>query len=1246
MNYITADKIDGWAKTNPRRAQEIIPELVIRMILATSNKIEYFDFPIESGIQYSGYDGVLISGEQTNFFPEGKSVWEFGTNDDALQKFRSDIEKRTKNPLGENTSSTSFIFITPKIWNHRLSKEELINESKKNYNWKDIQIIDVSKIAIWLEYCPAVQIWLSEIMEEYIPNVISVDKYWEEYCNSTVPELNEEFFLTGRSSKIEEFNKYLDMNNRGSIVLSSESVLESTLFALSVARSLPKTERQRTISKMIVVTKIEAWGDAVLKYGRGIIFIPVFCFNENTDFPADISAILPVSRYDDLSHISSNIQKIELVDRTKAQFDEALKALGYDIVQTEKITSKTKRKFMSFYRYITIIPTRKSPKWTNNDNRDRLLPVMLVGAWDENYEGDKEVIEKLSGVKYDEYKRELNKFIQTEDAPLIAVLNKFQAVSITDLWDFLFELLTEDDVNRFKECVIEVLSTVDEKFDLPEEHWPMSSLIGVKNKFSKRLYRSIAVSLVILSEKDGEENHCNILSTENYVYEIINYVLNTVNTWQRWNTISINLPLLAEASPRAFIEKMEKEVDQDDSPIWFLFKPVKDIIMGSSYYTYILWALEALVWYKLYAVKAIAILAKIGDKKFEYNINTLYEIFCLWNPQNCFSNRENIKLIEKIYDMYPYVGWELINKLLSIRNSLSSPIYRPKWRSYEEQDKVTYIELQESVMALLKLSIEKASNSKDEWLTIFRHIDLYHELFKELYQKCIDCCGSMPEDDVLVICDVLRGKIHNFRCFRKSSWEVPADYVNDIEKLLLEITPDSIKRYIYLFKWNPNILNPVPYDETSDIRYDENRQLIYKTRKEAVYLIIKEYGLDSLIEFCRYVEDTRDLANILSEEVLKSKYDFNIILRIKMINYSLYVSILWSLLSIHGIDTLIEILNSNNILSNEEKGDILCHTPSNFGTWQKINLFNKEIICYYWHHTREFPRDEDYEILTYYINKMLEYRRPFSAIKNLYLMKYNDSEIIIQVLEKCIELQEEKETDGTNILSLSKEDFMSLFKRIYKNKNVDETIVARLELVFLAYFSYDDPPECLPRYFEKNPEDYVLSIFELVKLKDSLDEKDTLIRKKLYEMLICIKRVPGCNADIVSEHVFNNWIYTAKNTANKIGCIEQFESFFGKLLSYAPSGDDGIFPHEIIRGFFEKNTSDNVVRGFLSGIYNQRGVHAVTGGEAELEIAQKYYDDADKIRIEFPNTADILYQIGKQYSEESRYERKREQIEF
>lgn len=164
-NLISATEIDAWASQNLRRAQELLPELIVRLILCSSSKINDYNFPIEKGIQFSGYDGVLESGETTSYFPEGKSVWEFGTNEDALGKFRSDIEKRHMDSLGVDINNTAFIFSTLKIWNHKSSIEEVLNESRLKYNWKEIRIKyheEASKLRISYPHTAAILEKLAE----------------------------------------------------------------------------------------------------------------------------------------------------------------------------------------------------------------------------------------------------------------------------------------------------------------------------------------------------------------------------------------------------------------------------------------------------------------------------------------------------------------------------------------------------------------------------------------------------------------------------------------------------------------------------------------------------------------------------------------------------------------------------------------------------------------------------------------------------------------------------------------------------------------------------------------------------------------------------------------------------------------------------------------------------------------------------------------------------------------------------
>lgn len=119
MKWITASDIDCWTDKESRRAQEIIPLLICKLILATCRYVKDVYFQFGNTIQYSGYDGKLDTEDTSPFFPTGMSVWEIGTDKEIQSKFNDDYAKRTKDSQGVDKSNTTFCFVSSRIWKHK-----------------------------------------------------------------------------------------------------------------------------------------------------------------------------------------------------------------------------------------------------------------------------------------------------------------------------------------------------------------------------------------------------------------------------------------------------------------------------------------------------------------------------------------------------------------------------------------------------------------------------------------------------------------------------------------------------------------------------------------------------------------------------------------------------------------------------------------------------------------------------------------------------------------------------------------------------------------------------------------------------------------------------------------------------------------------------------------------------------------------------------------------------------------------
>lgn len=1249
-NLLTATEIDSWSRMNPRRAQEVLPELIVNLILCTSSKINDYNFPIEKGIQYAGYDGVLNAGESSSYFPVGKSVWEFGTNENALEKFRSDIQKRSDNPLGVDINNTVFIFVTLKIWNHRNSIEEIVNESKDRYNWKDIRIIDGCKIALWLQTCEAVAVWLATIMGKNIDGVRTIEDFWKDYCESTSPKLNKEFFLIGRELQIEQLSKWIQKES-GSLTVISESLLESALF---VAAYFFERD-QRLLKKTLIIESPDVWNGLVAKNETDCILIPTFNFTEDIRCPTEMLIILPVAQYSPLSKITRNIESIKIGKRSKSLFYEVLESLGYETADFSKIEAETKRSFLPLYRNITTVVTRKQPRWLSATNIQDLIPAFLLGGWDGNKEGDKEAIEKISGLCYADYIQKIDAWLTAEDAPIFKVFNTYQIVSSQDMWTFLYESLTDIQLERFRACIISVFGTEDPTFELPEEHWAMASIYGKETKYSMLLREGLIISLILLSEQGERDNNCNIISAENYVDSIVREILEPIQSWRQWNTIAPSLTLLSEASPKSFLEKMEREIANERSEIWHLFKPIDDVLFGRNYYTHILWAIEQLVWYESYAIRAINLLFAINEKQFKYTlvnspINTLYEIFCVWYPQSCLSHEQRIEVVKRTCKVYPKTGKELIDRLLPTGHSTCGNIQKPRWHSIEKEFKegVTNEEYVSMVRAIANIAFNFATTTND-WKTIVDKAALFFSIDESWPEKMLETCEKLSENKKLEVADLLCSAISRNREFCNANWAIPEKYILRMEEVLTKIAPIGIEKYTYLFKSCPSLLHPIPYDKDF-FDYKKRRDNIISARINAANEILTRYGSDSLIDFSLHVEATEELAKVIAQNVFNNIYNFSLLDKIKLRNRKLYASILYELYRANGLDNLFDAVKNSSI-SNEEKADILSQGPLDIKIWDKLGELDKEIVKHYWQHVEAFRLyGEEEKYTDFLLGQLLKYDRPFSAARIIVFSEYANSEMIMEVLCKCCELQEHTEPTGASLKSLAGHDILDLFNKLYRDCNVDLDRLVQLEVSFLPCFKYASEPKGILKYFQERPIEYV----DLITYNYKPDQDSALHQKNCsseqrrlaYEIVELFTTVPGCNKDLISEKKFKDWIASAQDYANQIGYRRSFDYCLGRLFSYAPIGSDGIFPHEFVRNYFECFQTEKLLCGFLIGKQNQRGVHPVTGGMAEKEIANKYREDASSIRIAYPHTAAVLEKLADSYWQESLYEQKRELLDF
>ncbi|GAB6154751.1 hypothetical protein JCM17380_35010 [Desulfosporosinus burensis] len=1248
INWITASEIEAWTSREPRRAQELLPELVWRLLLASCVNMMEHHFPHSKAVQYSGYDGYLDTDTQSVFFPRGKSVWEFGSDQNILSKFNGDYKKRSENPNGIEQSSTTFCFVSSRIWNHQTGIVEITAQKGAEGIWKDVRIIDAISLVMWLEACPAVSAWLSGIMGRDMNGLLSLEDYWINITEHTDPKLNIEFFTCSRKPIVPQIINFFNAGSK-QIVLSAESEIEAILVFAAELVSSADPVYMELLSRCIIVQSPLMW-DVVCTQFKDAVIIPTFCPQAVISHGRS-SYILPTNKYSSINLINKTSNRVAIDAHSTHTFRIALEKLGYDAKTVYSIASDLKRSFPALFRKITTIPYLKVPRWSEIANVLVLIPALLIGAWEENCSGDQEVLKSLSGLEYNEYVRLLHPFIACDDTPLFVVDGSYMCISISEMWDVLWNQFSSDMFQRFKSCVLSVYDVADPAYELPERQWYMAGVLGKKSDYSKQLLQGIIISLIMIVERDdGTGNSFGISSITAECESLVSQTFNQVKTWQDWYTIAPYIPFFVEATPNAVLSVMEKEADIPDSEFWKMFKNPEDVMFGRTFYTHLLWALEKLVWLPRYAGRAVKLLMCFADKGYEYKlsntpINTLTDIFCFWHPQGIFTQAERNLLLEKILKEYPETSRSLVKALLPQGRHTTTDISKFSWRNVDiPETRVTRGEYRDACAFLAQLFLNNINPCFADWGIVFSSFNAFLSQTDVVIKKCKEQAVDMGADDLLKLCSELAKFIGKHRKFVHSDWSISEEAISKIEELYYSILPETPLKYIHYFDYHFNGLHPLVYKEKEYSLATEREQL-KQFQLEKIREALSQYGAESIFIMLPKIENTSTFAEIVTEEVLSNHFVWDYIQQVQKINRNVASAIVSKVYFHYGLG---EFISTVPELPAKDAGWLLVCLPLTEELFDLVKSLTNDTQRIYWETMNPWRLDLDnFPFSQQYILKMIEFNRPYTLIDCLAYSSYPDIPTLITILQKALELNPNDEPNGKALSSVPSYDIEEIFKKLYTEADKYSSEIAKLEIAYLLAFDIEFEPKCLVDQVLAQPSLYMellSAAYESDDMSDSWDNDRQKMARHADDALDRIRRIPGSShqSEQPDKQVFFKWVEDASLLAENRHYSLAHSICFGTILSYAPIGEDGVWPTECIRDFLERNHSDKLVNYFITGLRNQRGVHSVTGGTEESQIAERYYGYATKLQLLYPRTATIINRIGDSYQYESERERAHE----
>lgn len=840
-----------WADT--KECQQLLPELIRRLIEASVTNVDKLFFPSGDAVSLPGWDGILSCSESIGPVPAGVSLWECGATKDVKGKIDDDFSKRDENPLGYDKSTSTFVFVTPRIWPG-------VDDWVKNHQtgWKKVVVFTAVELEQWIEKRPSVGMWLAEKLR-ILPSggYMLPETYWNRWAQGEKITLPYDIVLPGR----EEISKQIVDTCKVANSLTIQALTQSEGIAFAIASILTSKDADRLKSRMIVVTEKDAYNDLVEHYDNLILLTTV---TEDIHYSTKRghSVIIAATPADQIK------QAVTLPIIEKDGFVEALVKMGYDVAKAGKIAKDTARDINVFRRREGI--AIEKPKWF--DSVEDLLPAILVGKWTGTIDGDKSVLELLSGMKYEQYEEKLHTHLMEEESPLIHVGNTWRIRSPYEAIDYAQAMFTTSVLNKFRE-VCQSLIQDDDSEAIDEINPDIFQFWQFKQKYSNIIKKGVYQTLCLMSIVDDSNDQKLALWVDELVKDLL-------KDWDLCRFLSNKhyLTALAEASPKEFLDFIEKLPTEILDVVFTPYKPKYSISGREIEYAEILLALEMLAWDVEYFNRVTRLLLCYSKYQNESNfenrpINSLYNIYRFYLPQTYATFEERMTVLRACASSFPDEIYQLcvrICKSLLERTFFYNHYYR--WRLFGELRTIKHAsfvsdnELQEVVALMLKCcnySAEKVSEllllASNKNMNSFRNL---------IVDSVRDHLGAL--DDKESVIDTLRGEIIKHKTCSENRWalsEIELKPFQDLYKALE--SDDPISKHAWLF--NMHSVRLPEFRRNSS--YEEKWKMLFESRKNAAQEIFNHHGINGIWDFINKVKCPESLGRTLASMFGNQIYD-------------------------------------------------------------------------------------------------------------------------------------------------------------------------------------------------------------------------------------------------------------------------------------------------------------------------------------------------------------------------------------
>ncbi|WP_407048920.1 hypothetical protein [Methyloraptor flagellatus] len=1250
---ITAKQIADWA--DGKDAQAALPRYVRRLIHDVGS-VTQVAMPAGDLTSQPGWDGALVSAAGNAWVPEGRSFWELSCEAQITHKANTDYDKRTRETPQNIRRASVYVAVTGRVWPGRA---KWVAEKLGAGEWADVRAYDAGTIEEWLENTPAVKLEFGDEIGLTGHGVEDLGRHWRGWASQTEPQITPEALFVGREAErdrlLDATRKILDAGGSGLIRIRADSVEEAAAFAAASLASQPDSAAgalvvneaagwrfvdQNSSLKIAIAARPDAAGKPTVRPGT-VVIVPYASGDmegmSRGGAEGELAAMIALERPD------------------VREFETALSSIGLDESDAKRLASATGRSWSVYRRRRSTNPAIRRPLWLDAPQAAALSTVCLLGSWVAGKPGDRAIVAELAGRPYEQVEADLRHLAQTDDAPILVIGEVWKAKSPLELLDLFGARITRNELDRFFQLALRVLSSPDPELELPDDQRYAAQIYGKVRAESGLLIRAICDTLIKLAVRGPSIAALAAGDIEGRVERLVTDLLSDA-TGERWLALSSQLPDLAEAAPMAFIRGIERSLAEANAPVLRLLTETgASSLIGRCWHAGLLWALERIAWAPERFTRVALLLARLSRTEIKGNWSnsprsTLAGLFRSWLPQTAANLEQRIAALDALIGVAPDVASDLLLKLVDTRLDVASASNRPEWRdddagvgrgvSGEERDAM--------LVAVADRVVSSATGHPDRLVKLIEKIDVFDQARIAAVLALFDDFAKREtnDDDREKLRAALRQRIHKQFNYGQLKGVALARRLARLESLYEQLTPrDPVSRSAWLFAdpW-PQI--PVRVREIDHLKRNE---WIDRARLDALREIHEAEGWDGIDRLVTICSGRGNVGATLTKLALREEEIADWIVRsgAAFDEQSLQIGEVRGALCMCPTDQALRLVKQ--VLATADREGWTAKKVAHFLTLAEartellalVEQLGTEVEDAYWRccHPRLW-RSDTAEWHDHVVRRLLNAGRPKTAfLVCQYELEKVGPSLIAEMLEGLVS---GVEADGVlpDLYSIG-----VALDRIEESGRIERDRLVRLEFALIRPLGLDAQRHART-FFEAIMSDPKL-FTELICLvyrstgaepDEPSSEEAEAAAAIAWSALHSCQRSPGTMPDgRIDPESCVRFVDDARALCGEAGRLRSCDSSLGQILAHIPPDEQGSWPPRFLCDLLDRPELEEMRDGFSIGIMNKRGVVRRSldeGGTQERELASRYREFARPLAGTHVRVFDLLEKLASHYEKD------------